>query len=168
MELAFEEKQRPDVDLKLKALSNRFRRFLLGLVYANGKMHPSDIAKHVQTDSNFIAYHLNILIEANLLEKSYERHGNQLSEYMVTEDGKKFLDFIGATEKLKEISAAEGNIPGEETRNTVKAIVEQNTNKIRYAKARRGSYGRGRKKYARAKSKLGYLKRKKTSRKLKI
>lgn len=150
MELAFEEKQRPDVDLKLKALSNRFRRFLLGLVYTNGKMHPSDIAKHVQSDSNFIAYHLNILIEANLLKKSYERHGNQLSEYTVTEDGKKFLDFIGATEKLEEMATA-----------------QQSISKIRYAKARAGGYGLGRKKYAKTSRKLGYLKKRKTSKKLK-
>lgn len=150
MELAFEEEQRPDVDLKLKALSNRFRRFLLGLVYANGKMHPSDIAKHVQADSNFIAYHLNILVEASLLRKSYERHGSQLSEYMVTEDGKKFLDFIGATEKLKEMTA--------------KAADESN---VPRAKAKTEGYGLGRKEYARVKAKSSDLKKKKLSKKLK-
>jgi|SRR5690606_16987947 len=149
MELAFEGKQRPDVDLKLKALSNRFRRFLLGLVYANGKMHPSDIAKHVRADSNFIAYHLNILIEANLLRKSYERHGNQLSEYMVTEDGKKFLDFIGATEKLEEI--------------TKKAADESD---VPRAKAKTESYGLRHKEYAKVKAKSSDLK-KKLSKKLK-
>jgi DNA-binding transcriptional ArsR family regulator len=144
----------PDVDLKLKALSNRFRRFLLGLVYANEKMHPSDIAKHVQADSNFVAYHLNILTEANLLKKSYERQGNHLSEYMVTEDGRKFLDFIGASEKLKEMTTM-----------TAKAVDESS---VPRAKAKAGRYGLGRKEYAKvSKSRSSDLKKKKLSKKLK-
>lgn len=139
----------------------------MALVYSNGKMHPSDIAKHVQTDSNFIAYHLNILIDANLLRKSYARHGNHLSEYVVTEDGTKFLDFIGATEKLNEISA-EGNIQEQDESNPVRALSEQNINKIRSIRARRGSYGPGHKKYAKAsRAKYNHLKKRTSSKKLK-
>ncbi|WP_337863343.1 winged helix-turn-helix domain-containing protein [Nitrososphaera sp.] len=149
-ELALEGSQSPpDVDLKLKALSNRFRRFLLGLVYANEKMHPSDIAKHVQADSNFVAYHLNILTEANLLKKSYERHGNRLSEYMVTEDGRKFLDFIGASEKLKEMT-------------TITAAKAADESSVPRAKAKAERYGLGRKEYAKvSKSGSSDLKKKK-------
>jgi predicted transcriptional regulator len=89
--------------LKLKALSNEIRRLLLGLIFTNGPMYQSDILKHIQMDSNRLAYHLNMLYEANLIDRNYGRNGKKYSKYWIKKDGEKFLDFIGAKEELKKI-----------------------------------------------------------------
>ena len=90
--------------LKLKALTSDIRRTLLGLIFSNGPMYQSEILKHIQIDSNLLAYHLKILYTANLINRNYERHGKNFSKYWIKEDGEKFLDFIGAKEELKKLS----------------------------------------------------------------
>lgn len=100
------------LDLKLKALSSEFRRSLLGLIYAYGRMHPSDISKHVNIDSSHLAYHLELLVKASLINRVYApREGAKFSQYSVTGDGKKFLDFIGVSGKLKESIIDESPTP---------------------------------------------------------
>jgi predicted transcriptional regulator len=91
-------------DVKLKALTTDIRRTLLGLIFSNGPMYQSEILKHIKIDSNKLAYHLNILCSANLIDRSYERHGKNFSKYWIKEDGEKFLDFIGAKKELKRLS----------------------------------------------------------------
>jgi DNA-binding HxlR family transcriptional regulator len=91
-------------DLKLKALTTDIRRTLLGLIFSNGPMYQSEILKHIKIDSNKLAYHLNMLCRANLIDRSYERHGKNYSKYWIKEDGERFLDFIGAKEELKRLS----------------------------------------------------------------
>ena len=91
------------MDLKLKAFSNEIRRLLLGLIFANGPIYQSEIMKHIQMDSNRLAYHLNILYKANLIDRGYGRNGKNYSKYWIKKDGEKFLDFIGAKEDLKKI-----------------------------------------------------------------
>jgi DNA-binding MarR family transcriptional regulator len=91
-------------DFKLRALTSYIRRTLLGLIFSNGPMYQSEILKHIKIDSNKLAYHLNILCRANLIDRSYERHGKHFSKYWIKEDGEKFLDFIGAKEELKRLS----------------------------------------------------------------
>jgi hypothetical protein len=54
-------------------------------------------------DSNRLAYHLNMLYKAHLINRSYGRNGKKYSKYWIKKDGEKFLDFIGAKEELKKI-----------------------------------------------------------------
>jgi predicted transcriptional regulator len=83
------------------ALSNELRRVLLGLLYADGPMYQSDIAKHVKIKASLLAYHLEILRKANLIERKYgERSGQNFSLYSIKDEGKKFLEAIGAKTKL--------------------------------------------------------------------
>ena len=92
------------MNLKLKAVSHEIRRLLLGLMFTNGgPIYHSEILKHIQISSNKLTYHLNILYNANLIDRSYERHGSRYSKYSITKDGEKFLDFIGARDELKKI-----------------------------------------------------------------
>jgi DNA-binding HxlR family transcriptional regulator len=91
-------------DLKIKALTTDIRRTLLGLIFSNGPMYQSEILKHIKIDSNKLAYHLNMLYRANLIDRSYKRHGRNFSKYWIKEDGEKFLDFIGAKKELKKLS----------------------------------------------------------------
>ncbi len=87
---------------KMKAVSNGFRRLVLGLLYtSNGPMHPSDILEHVEINSNLLAYHLGILVSANMVEQRYsEREGQKFSLYSIKEEGRKFLEQIGAKTRL--------------------------------------------------------------------
>lgn len=96
--------EREDNDLKLRAVSSEFRRLLLSLIYTDGPIYHSDILKHIEVTSNVLAYHLNILDEADLVERTFDRHGRTSMKYSITEDGEKFLEFIGAKEGLKHIS----------------------------------------------------------------
>jgi hypothetical protein len=88
------------LDLKLNALSSGFRRVLLGLIYTDGPLYQSDILKHVSVESNKLAYHLNILRAAGLIDREYGRNGRNVSKYLIKEHGTKFLENIGATDKL--------------------------------------------------------------------
>jgi predicted transcriptional regulator len=90
-----------DLGLKFNALSSEFRRLLLGLIYTDGPVYQSDILKHVGVESNKLAYHLNILRTANLISREYGRNGKNVSRYSIKEDGTKFLENIGAQNKLK-------------------------------------------------------------------
>jgi DNA-binding HxlR family transcriptional regulator len=92
------------LDLKLNALSNEFRRILLGLIYTDGPIYPSGIVRHIGVESNKLAYHLNILYNANLIGREYERHGKHFTRYSIKEDGIRFLESIGALDKLKELT----------------------------------------------------------------
>lgn len=92
-----------------RALSNELRRLLLGLIYTDGPMYPSDIARHVEVKSNLLAYHLEILRKANLVERKYaERSGQNFSLYSITEQGKRFLELIGAKAKLESMKKKSG------------------------------------------------------------
>jgi DNA-binding HxlR family transcriptional regulator len=93
-----------DLDLKLNALSSEFRRLLIGLIYTDGPIYPSKILRHVGVESNKLAYHLNILCDANLVGREYERHGKHVTRYSIKEDGIRFLESIGALDKLKGLS----------------------------------------------------------------
>jgi len=92
--------------MKMKAVSNGFRRLVLGLLYtANGPMYQSDIADHVEIKPNLLAYHLEILVSANMVEKKYsERQGQKFSSYSIKEEGSKFLEQIGAKSRLDAIN----------------------------------------------------------------
>jgi predicted transcriptional regulator len=90
--------------IKIKALSNEFRRLILGLLYTDGPMYQSDILKHVDIRSNLLAYHLDILTTANMVEREYsERRGQNFSLYSIKEGGEKFLELIGAKSRLDAI-----------------------------------------------------------------
>ena len=89
-------------DPKFKALTNEFRRFLVGLLYASGPMYQSDILKNVKVDSNLLAYHLNILVAAGLVRNEFvSREGRKFSRYYVTDEGVRFLDFLGVKDQLE-------------------------------------------------------------------
>jgi predicted transcriptional regulator len=96
-------KKNSETDLKLKALSKDIRRLLLGLIFTNGPIYHSEILKHIQMDSNRLAYHLNMLYKAHLIDRVYERQGKKYSKYWIKKDGEKFLDFIGAKGELNKI-----------------------------------------------------------------
>jgi DNA-binding MarR family transcriptional regulator len=89
------------LDLKLNALSSEFRRLILGLIYIDGPVYQSDILKHVKVESNKLAYHLNILNDAGLIDREYKRNGKNVSRYSIKEDGVRFLENIGAIDELK-------------------------------------------------------------------
>jgi predicted transcriptional regulator len=76
------QKEASEEAIKIKALSNEFRRLILGLLYTDGSMYQSDILKHINIKSNLLAYHLNILATANMVEREYsERRGQNFSLY---------------------------------------------------------------------------------------
>ena len=53
-----------------------------------------------------------MLVKADLINRVYTlREGAKFSQYSVTEDGKKFLDFIGVSDKLKESIVAGAHAP---------------------------------------------------------
>jgi DNA-binding MarR family transcriptional regulator len=68
--------------------------------YHDGPIYQSDILKHVSVESNKLAYHLNILRAAGLIDREYGRDGRNVSRYSIKEDGTKFLENIGAMDKL--------------------------------------------------------------------
>lgn len=92
-----------NLDLKLNALSSRFRRLLLGLIYTDGPIYQSDILKHVSVESNKLAYHLNILRAAGLIDREYGRNGRNVSRYSIKENATRFLENIGAIDKLRSL-----------------------------------------------------------------
>lgn len=92
-----------NLDLKLEALSSEFRRSILGLVYTEGPVYQSDILKHVGVASNKLAYHLNMLRAAGLINREYDRNGRNVSIYSIKEDGTRFLKNIGALDELKSL-----------------------------------------------------------------
>ena len=94
--------------LKMKAVSNGFRRLVLGLLYTDGPMYQLDILKHVEIKSNLLAYHLEILVSANMVEQRYtEREGQKFSRYSIKEEGRKFLEQIGAITRLDAIKKSD-------------------------------------------------------------
>jgi hypothetical protein len=93
-----------DLDLKLNALSSGFRRLILGLIYTDGPIYQSGILKHVRVGSNKLAYHLNILRAAGLIDREYGRNGKNVSRYSIKEDGIRFLENIGALDELRGLS----------------------------------------------------------------
>lgn len=82
-------------------MSSEFRRLILGLVYTDGPIYQSDILRHVGVASNKLAYHLNILRAARLIDREYGRNGKNVSMYSIKEDGIRFLKNIGALDELK-------------------------------------------------------------------
>ena len=88
------------IGIRFKALSDKFRRFLLGLIYTEGPLYQADILKQVEIRSNKLAYHLGKLYDAGLIEREYEKQGPHFSKYKIKEEGKKFLEAIGASDKL--------------------------------------------------------------------
>jgi len=102
--------EKPEV---FHALSNELRRVVLGLLYAEGPMYQSDIAKHVEIKPNLLAYHLEILRKADLVERKYvERSGQNFSLYSIKEGGKKFLELIGAKANLDSLKKSSSPMPG--------------------------------------------------------
>jgi len=97
-------------DKRFKALSSEFRRFLIGFLYAYGPMYESEIRKNVKIDSNTLAYHLNILVDAGFLKNEFsDREGRRFSKYSVADEGMRFLDFIGAKEELERLGYRKSN-----------------------------------------------------------
>jgi len=104
MKVISEVLKRKESDRKFKALSSEFRRFLVGLLYAYGPMYQSDIQKNVKVDSNMLSYHLNILVNADLVKNEFvSREGRKFSKYNVTDEGEKFLDFLGVKDQLEKL-----------------------------------------------------------------
>lgn len=94
--------------MKMKAVSNGFRRLVLGLLYTEGPMYQLDIVQYVEIKSNLLAYHLGILVSANMVEQEYtEREGQKFSRYSIKEEGRKFLQQIGAITRLDAIKKSD-------------------------------------------------------------
>jgi predicted transcriptional regulator len=97
--------KKKEMDPKFKAVSSEFRRFLIGFLYVYGPMFESDIRGNVKINSSALAYHLKILVEAGLVGNEFVgREGKKFSRYHITEEGVKFLDFLGAKQKLKRLT----------------------------------------------------------------
>lgn len=96
-----------NTDLRIKTLSNKFRRFLLGLIYTEGRpMYQSDVLKHVNVKSNLLAYHLKLLTDSGLLYNKFERReGKRFSKYSITLDGIRALEYIGVKSDLDQITS---------------------------------------------------------------
>lgn len=84
------------INKKIEATNNKTRLALMGLLYIrNGRIF-SELSKEVNMDSNKIAYHLNILIESDLVKRSK-------GKYKLTGVGKRFLKEIGFARNIEEI-----------------------------------------------------------------
>lgn len=88
-------------DEKSIAVSNSFRRLVLGLLYTDGPMSESDILKHVEIEQDLLAYHLETLVSANMVEQ-------KPSLYSLTNDGINFLKLVGADKRLDSIKNSGG------------------------------------------------------------
>lgn len=89
---------------KLNALNNKSRLALMGLLYIEKKKNFSEIADETNMDSNNLAYHLNILLDTELIQR---KNG----EYHLTRTGKKFLKDIGFINKIQKIKIEERTLP---------------------------------------------------------
>lgn len=102
-----------EVSLRIKALSHPSRRYLLSLIYAYGPIMFSDFAKHleqlkeyeVDVDMTRLPYHLNLLKNSGLIRNEYrsDRQGLKFSEYSISDEGLKFLAFLGMKEEIDKI-----------------------------------------------------------------
>jgi len=95
----------PETDVKVMAISNRTRRIILGILYVYGPLFNRDLKKYTGLSSNKLAYHMKILKRAGYVSNTYlsERSGKTFSKYSITEEGIRFLEYIGAKSKLDEI-----------------------------------------------------------------
>lgn len=97
--------KKKEMDPKFKAVSSEFRRFLIGFLYVYGPLFESDIRGNVKINSSALAYHLKILVEAGFLRNEFVgREGKKFSKYHITEEGVKFLDFLGAKKELERLT----------------------------------------------------------------
>ena len=84
------------VNKKIEAINNKTRLALMGLLYIRNDRIFSELSKEVDMDSNKIAYHLNILIESDLVKRSK-------GKYKLTGVGKRFLKEIGFAQNIEKI-----------------------------------------------------------------
>jgi len=83
---------------KLSAVDNKSRLALMGLLYMEKKQNFSELVEETKMDSNKLAYHLNILLDSNLIQK-------KRAEYRLTNEGKRFLidlKFIENVERIQD------------------------------------------------------------------
>ncbi len=91
-----------EANLRIKALNDKTRREIIGILYVNGPTFHTEIAKRVGLKPNELSYHLGLLVDAGYLRHVYsdKRIGKSFSTYSVTELAIGFLDFIGAKAEL--------------------------------------------------------------------
>lgn len=94
-----------DADIKVKALADEIRRDIIAVLYTRGPLFNNQLADAVHIKPSHLAYHLNLLLEADYVKKEFtkDRVGKSFAMYSVTDAGVRFLEFIGAKKKLDEL-----------------------------------------------------------------
>ena len=94
-----------DVDIKVKALADEIRRDIIAVLYTRGPLFNNQLAEAVRIKPSHLAYHLNLLLEADYVRKEFakDRVGKSFAMYSVTDASVRFLEFIGAKKKLDEL-----------------------------------------------------------------
>lgn len=94
-----------DADIRVKALADQIRRDIIAVLYTRGPRFNNQLADAVRIKPSHLAYHLNLLLEANYVKKEFtrDRVGKSFALYSVTDSGIRFLEFIGAKKKLDEL-----------------------------------------------------------------
>lgn len=83
--------------MMLKALNNPKRREITKLIVNSSPIAFTTIQKHLEKQKGAkitkgtLAYHLDLLIEGKILEKTMEREGRQYSFYNITPEAKTIL-----------------------------------------------------------------------------
>ena len=80
----------------LKAMDNKKRLTILGLLYIDGERRSRELQKELQIKSNKLAYHLKVLSTAGLIRK-------QNYNYDLTMPGMNIMHNIGFLDKIEKI-----------------------------------------------------------------
>lgn len=85
---------------ELKALSHETRQTVLLLLSQLDAPTFKGLSKHVESSSSVLSYHLNVLREAQLIQKKFtERKEQTYTKYKITEKGKHYLDLLVLNDK---------------------------------------------------------------------
>lgn len=106
-------RSKENVDLsesRIKAVADKTRRSIMAILYVRGPLFNTEIGRRMKLEPNALAYHLNLLLDAGYVQKELvsERVERNYSRYSISEEGVRFLDFIGAKPKLDEYRKQEG------------------------------------------------------------
>ncbi|MEM3693693.1 MAG: helix-turn-helix domain-containing protein [Candidatus Bathyarchaeia archaeon] len=89
-----EEKELRRLLLKYGALDNEYRLKAFLTIGENEGISFNDLARKLGIERGLCAYHLGILKAANLVALDLERRGRSSSHYRLTDEGRKFLEYL--------------------------------------------------------------------------
>lgn len=84
------------IAIKINALNSPTRLALMGMLYLGGKKNFKELEKETKLDDNKLAYHLNVLLDVDLIKK-------KKGYFYLTWEGKSTLKDLGYIERIKNL-----------------------------------------------------------------